>query len=55
MNKLKGVISIIGLVAKYGAVVLAIVKGLELVHDELKKIDFSDSAKPEPIKEVENE
>lgn len=54
MNKLKGIISIIGVIAKYGAVLIAVVKGIDLVHEELKKIDFTDVKKDvEPVKEVQ--
>jgi hypothetical protein len=41
MNKLKGIISIIGVIVKYSAVVMAIIKGIEVVFDELKKIDLT--------------
>lgn len=54
MNKLKGVISVIGLIVKYSAIVMAIIKGIQVVYDELQKLDFSDS-KPEPSKTIENE
>lgn len=42
MQKLKGILSIIGLVVKYSAVVMAIIKGIEVVYEELQKIDFND-------------
>lgn len=42
MSKLKGIISFIGLIVKYSAVVLAVIKGIEVVYSELKKIDFND-------------
>lgn len=42
MSKLKGIISVIGLIVKYSAVVMAIIKGIEVVYNELEKIDLSD-------------
>jgi hypothetical protein len=42
MNKLKGMVSVIGLIVKYSAVVMAIIKGIEVVSQELEKIDFSE-------------
>ncbi|MDD5151422.1 MAG: hypothetical protein PHC28_13270 [Flavobacterium sp.] len=42
MNKLKGIISIIGIIVKYSAVVMAVIKGIEVIYDELEKIDLSD-------------
>jgi hypothetical protein len=42
MKKLSGIISIIGIIVKYSAVVMAIIKGIEVVFDELQKIDLSD-------------
>ncbi|MFV5699005.1 hypothetical protein ACM55H_11615 [Flavobacterium sp. ZT3R17] len=42
MNKLKGIVSVIGLIVKYSAVVMAIIKGIEVVSQELEKIDFSE-------------
>lgn len=48
MSKLKGIISIIGLIVKYSAVVMAIIKGIEVVYQELGKIDLT-------TKKVENE
>ena len=41
MNKLKGIISIVGLVVKYGAVIMAVIKGIEVIHSELEKIDLT--------------
>ncbi|WDF65656.1 hypothetical protein [Flavobacterium sp. KACC 22763] len=41
MNKLKGVISVIGIIVKYSAVVMAIIKGVQVVYDELQKLDLS--------------
>ena len=45
MNKLKGIISLIGVIVKYSAVVMAIIKGIEVVYSELEKIDLTDKAK----------
>lgn len=45
MNKLKGIISIIGIIVKYSAVVMAVIKGIEVVYDELEKIDLTDKSK----------
>ncbi|MDI5888738.1 hypothetical protein [Flavobacterium yafengii] len=50
MLKLKGIVSVIGLVVKYSAVVMAIIKGIEVVFNELQKIDLG-----EPKKPIENE
>lgn len=55
MNKLKGIISIIGLIVKYSAIVMAIIKGVQVVHDELEKIDFSDAPKVKTKLEESNE
>jgi hypothetical protein len=45
MNKLKSIISIIGVIVKYSAVVMAVIKGIEVVFEELKKIDLTDKIK----------
>lgn len=45
MNKLKGIISIIGIIVKYSAVVMAIIKGIEVVYSELEKIDLTQKTK----------
>jgi len=42
MQKLGSIISIIKIVVKYSAVVVAIIKGIELISDELQKIDLSE-------------
>ena len=42
MNKLKNIISVIKLIVKYSAVVMAVIKGIQIVSEELDKIDFSD-------------
>lgn len=46
MDKLKGVISIIGIIVKYSAVVMAIIKGVQVAYDELQKVDFDNPTKP---------
>lgn len=51
MKNLKGIISVIGIIVKYGAVVTAIIKGVQVVSDELSKIDFGND---EPKKAVES-
>jgi len=48
MLKLKGIISLIGMIVKYSAVVMAIIKGIEVVYNELEKIDLSDNQKNSP-------
>jgi hypothetical protein len=45
MNKLKRIISIIGVIVKYSAVVMAVIKGIEVFFEELKKIDLTDKIK----------
>jgi hypothetical protein len=47
MQKLKGIVSVIGLVVKYSAVVMAIIKGIETVYTELQKIDWGEPKKVE--------
>jgi hypothetical protein len=53
MNKLKGIVSVIGIIVKYSAVVMAIIKGIQVVYSELEKLDLSE--KNEPVKVVELE
>lgn len=53
MNKLKGVIAIVGIIVKYGAVVTAIIKGIQVVSEELEKIDFNEDK--QPVKDLKNE
>lgn len=53
MNKLKGVIAIVGIIVKYGAVVTAIIKGIQVVSEELEKIDFNQDK--QPLKDLKNE
>lgn len=55
MNKLKGIISVIGLIVKYSAVVLAIIKGITVISEELEKIDFDSKKEVQPLKLKENE
>jgi len=45
MQKLKGIISVIGIIVKYSAVVMAIIKGIEVVYTELEKLDLSEKTK----------
>lgn len=53
MNKLKGIVGIIGLIVKYSAVVMAIIKGIEVVSLELSKIDFDADKPKQPLKITE--
>ncbi|WP_433763784.1 hypothetical protein [Flavobacterium ginsenosidimutans] len=58
MKNLKGIVSIIGIIVKYGAVVTAILKGIQVVSDELSKLDFGNDqpqipAKPQTVEENE--
>lgn len=46
MKSLKTVLSVIGIIVKYGAVVTAILKGVQVVSDELEKLDLG---KDEPL------
>ncbi|WP_158614845.1 hypothetical protein [Flavobacterium sp. LB2P53] len=55
MNKLKGIIGIIGLIVKYSAVVMAIIKGIEVVSQELEKIDFDGEKPKETLKTLKND
>jgi hypothetical protein len=52
MQKIKGVVNIIGLIVKYSAIVMCVIKGIQVMFDELKKIDFDDNVK---TKSLENE
>ncbi|CAD0006565.1 hypothetical protein [Flavobacterium salmonis] len=54
MKNLKGVISIIGIVVKYGAVVTAIIKGVQVVADELSKIDFGADEQKKPTESLKS-
>lgn len=42
MKKINGIISVVQMVAKYGAIIVAVVKGVEVVVEELKKINLDD-------------
>nr|WP_314896777.1 hypothetical protein [uncultured Flavobacterium sp.] len=53
MHKLKGVIGIIGLIVKYSAVVMAIIKGIQVVSEELEKIDFDGDKPKQSLKVIE--
>ncbi|MBF4483245.1 hypothetical protein [Flavobacterium sp. CSZ] len=58
MKNLKGIVSIIGIIVKYGAVVTAILKGIQVVSDELGKLDFGkdeDQPSVKPLITEENE
>jgi hypothetical protein len=58
MKNLKGIVSIIGIIVKYGAVVTAILKGIQVVSDELGKLDFGKDepqTSPKPLITEENE
>lgn len=48
MLKLNSIIKLIGVVVKYSAVVMAIIKGIETVYSELGKLDFNVSQKSVP-------
>ncbi|MCD9573948.1 MULTISPECIES: hypothetical protein [Flavobacterium] len=50
MKNLKGIVSIIGIIVKYGAVVTAILKGIQVVSDELSKLDFGKDEPQAPAK-----
>ncbi|WP_343591649.1 hypothetical protein [Flavobacterium sp.] len=52
MKNLKGIVSIIGIIVKYGAVVTAILKGIQVVSDELSKLDFGKDEPQEPVKSL---
>jgi hypothetical protein len=47
MKQIKSIVSIIGIVVKYGAVVMAIVKGLSVMYEELQNIEISSDTKKE--------
>lgn len=59
MNKLKNIIAIVGIIVKYGAVITAVIKGIQVVSEELEKIDFSenkeDSKLSKDLKTLKNE
>lgn len=43
MKNLKGVINVVKLIVKYSAIVVAIIKGITVICDELEKIDLSEN------------
>jgi hypothetical protein len=45
MNKLKKIIDVIGLIVKYSAIVMALIRGLQFIHGELMNIDTTDEKK----------
>jgi hypothetical protein len=47
MKQIKSIVAVIGIVVKYGAVVMAIVKGLSVMYEELQNIEISSDAKKE--------
>ncbi|WET02793.1 hypothetical protein NYQ10_16230 [Flavobacterium johnsoniae] len=55
MKNLKGIVSIIAIIVKYGAVVTAILKGIQVVSDELGKLDFGKDEPQEPVKSLTTE
>jgi hypothetical protein len=58
MNKVKAIISVIGVVVKYSAIVMAIIKGIEVAYSELQKIEWNENepvkVESEPVKPLEN-
>ena len=52
MKNLKGIVSIIGIIVKYGAVVTAILKGIQVVSDELGKLDFGKDEPQTTVKPI---
>jgi hypothetical protein len=52
MNKLKGIISVIGIIVKYSAVVMAIIKGIQVVYSELEKLDLSEKVVQKDVFEL---
>lgn len=46
MKSVKTIINVVGIIVKYSAIVIAIVKGLQVMYEELQKIG-TDSDKPE--------
>ncbi|WP_168199955.1 hypothetical protein [Flavobacterium sp. KBS0721] len=55
MKNLKGIVSIIGIIVKYGAVVTAILKGIQVVSDELGKLDFGKDETHTSVKPITTE
>lgn len=52
MKSLKTILSVIGIVVKYGAVVTAILKGIQVVSDELQKLDFGNEENTPPARSL---
>jgi hypothetical protein len=52
MNKLKGIVSVIGIIVKYSAVVMAIIKGIQVVYSELEKLDLSEKVVQKDVFEL---
>lgn len=42
MKAIKSIVNVIGLVVKYSAIVMAIVKGLQVMYDELKDLKLDE-------------
>ena len=42
MKGIKSIVNIIGLIVKYSAIVMAVVKGLQVMYDELKDLKFDE-------------
>ena len=40
MKSLKTIVGVIGIIVKYGAIVTAILKGIQVVSDELQKLNL---------------
>jgi hypothetical protein len=56
MKSVKSIVAIIGIIVKYGAIVTAILKGIQVVSDELSKLDLGkEEPKNQPLKITENE
>lgn len=55
MKSIKGVIAVIGLIVKYSAIVMAVIKGIEVVHSELEKIEFGEDKAKSTTKLLKDE
>lgn len=42
MKGVKSIINVVGLVVKYGAIVMAVVKGLQVMYEELQNIKIEE-------------
>jgi hypothetical protein len=42
MKSVKSIVNIVGIVVKYSAIIIAIFKGLQVMYDELQKINTND-------------